>query len=126
MWFGGLAALMRGTRGEPGAEKAKAVARYSTLAGAMLATVGATGILRTVQELSSWHQLAATDYGQAALAKGALIVAIAAFGALNRWRSVPAASTDLRPLRRFAVVELVLMTVALAVAAILATLSPPE
>jgi putative copper export protein len=126
VWFGGLAALLAGTRGQPDAGKTAAVRRYSSLAGVALAIVGATGILRTVQELSSWQQLIATDYGQAALAKGLLLMAIAAFGALNRWRSVPLASTDLRPLRRFAFVELTLMTVALAVAAILATLPPPR
>ena len=126
VWFGGLAALLAGTRGDPDAGKTTAVRRYSSLAGIALATVGVTGILRTVQELSSWHQLASTDYGEAALAKGVLLVAIAAFGALNRWRSVPAAPTDLQPLRRVALIELALMTVALAVAAILATLAPPE
>ena len=126
VWFGGLAALLAGTRGHPDAAKTTAVRRYSSLAGVALATVGVTGVLRTVQELSSWRQLASTDYGEAALAKGVLLVAIAAFGALNRWRSVPAAPTDLRPLRRVALIELGLMTVALAVAAILATLAPPE
>lgn len=125
VWFGGLAALLAGTRGEPDARRTRAVQRYSSLAGAALAIVAATGLLRGAQEVPSWHELAATAYGQAALAKGVLLVAIAAFGALNRWQSVPMASTDLRPFRRFAVVELLLMTTALGVAAILATLAPP-
>ncbi len=125
VWLGGLAALLGGTRGEPDAAKTAAVHRYSTLAGIALATVASTGMLRTAQGLSSWNQLVGTDYGQAALAKGALLLAIAALGALNRWHSVPAASTNLRPLRRFALIELMLMVVVLGVAAILATLSPP-
>ena len=125
VWFGGLASLLAGTRGGPDARKMRAVQRYSSLAGFALAIVAATGILRGLQELSSWHQLAATSYGQAALAKGVLLVAIAGFGALNRWHSVPIAATDLRPLRRFALVELALMAVALGVAAMLATLAPP-
>jgi copper transport protein len=125
VWFGGLAALLAGTRGGPDTRKTAAVRRYSSLAAFALAIVGATGVLRTAQELSSWQQLIGTDYGQAALAKALLLIAIAGFGALNRWRSVPAAATDLWPLRRFALIELVLMTVALGVAAILATLAPP-
>jgi putative copper export protein len=125
VWLGGLAALLGGTRGEPDAAKTAAVHRYSTLAGIALATVASTGMLRTAQGLSSWNQLVGTDYGQAALAKGALLLAIAALGALNRWHSVPAAPTNLRPLRRFALIELMLMVVVLGVAAILATLSPP-
>ena len=125
VWFGGLATLLAGTRGDPDPRKTRAVRRYSSLAGLALAIVAVTGILRAVQELSSWHQLAATPYGQAALAKGVLLVSIAAFGALNRWQSVPVAATGLRPLRRFALIELALMAAALGVAAILATLAPP-
>jgi copper transport protein len=125
VWLGGLAALLAGTRGEPDAAKTTAVHRYSSLAGIAIATVAVTGILRTVQELSSWNQLVSTDYGQAALAKAMLLLAIAALGALNRWHSVPAAATNLHPLRRFAMFELVLMVVVLGVAAILATLPPP-
>jgi copper transport protein len=126
VWLGGLAALLVGVRGEPNAAKTAAVQRYSTLAGLALATVAVTGVLRTVEELSSWNQLVSTDYGEAALAKASILIAIAALGALNRWHSVPAAATDLRPLRRFALLELALMIVVLGVAAILATLSPPE
>ena len=126
VWLGGLAALVSGTRGVPDAAKTAAIRRYSTLAGIALATVAATGILRTAQGLSSWNQLVATDYGKTALAKVALLLAIATLGAVNRWRSVPAASTNLRPLRRFALIELALMTVVLGVAAILATLPPPS
>jgi putative copper export protein len=126
VWVGGLAALVAGTRGEPDVGKMAAVRRYSTLAGIALATVAVTGILRTAQGLSSWNELVATDYGKAALAKASLLVAIATLGAVNRWRNVPAASTDLRPLRQVALVELVLMVAVLGVAAILATLPPPR
>ena len=126
VWLGGLAALLAATRGAPDVEKTAAVQRYSTLAGIAIVVVGITGVLRTAQELASWNQLVSSDYGQAALAKAALLIAIGALGALNRWHSVPAAATSLRPLRRFALIELALMIVVLGVAAILATLSPPE
>ncbi len=126
VWLGGLAALLAATRGAPDVEKTAAVQRYSTLAGVAIVVVGITGVLRTAQELASWNQLVSSDYGQAALAKAALLIAIGALGALNRWHSVPAAATSLRPLRRFALIELALMIVVLGVAAILATLSPPE
>jgi len=126
VWLGGLAALLAATRGAPDVEKTTAVQRFSALAGMAIVVVGVTGVLRTAQQLSSWGQLVSSDYGQAALAKATLLIAIGALGALNRWYSVPAAPTSLRPLRRFALIELALMIVVLGVAAILATLSPPE
>jgi hypothetical protein len=78
-----------------------------------------------VNELSSWGELFSTGYGQAVLAKVALLLAIAAFGALNRFRSVPAAAVTLRPLRRAASGELMLTAGALLAAAMLGSLAPP-
>jgi copper transport protein len=126
VWLGGLAALLAGTRGQPDATKTAAVRGYSKLAGLAIGAVALTGVLRTVQEVPSWSALAATAYGQAALAKAALLVVLAALGAVNRWHSVPEASATLRPLRMFAFLELAVMLVVLGLAAILATLPPPR
>jgi copper transport protein len=125
-WVGGLAALMTGVRGEPGAAKTQAVRRFSAMAGVALVVVAGTGLVRAVQEMSSWAQLASTAYGQAILAKVVLLIAIAGVGAVNRWRSVPAVPRTLHPLRRMAAVELPLMIAVLGVAAVLGALPPPS
>jgi copper transport protein len=125
VWFGGLAALLVGLRGESSAAKAASVRRFSAVALVALLLVLATGIARAVDELSSWGQLLDTGYGRAVLAKLALIGLIALVAARNRRRSVPASETGLGPLRRTSRVELVLAAAALAVAALLGTLAPP-
>jgi copper transport protein len=125
IWLGGLAALLLGVRGVPSAEKAAAVRRFSRIAAAGLLIVVVSGALRTLDELSAWNELLTTGYGRAVLAKIAFGLAIAAFGAFNRWRSVPAAAVNLRPLRRSGTGELALTAGALAAAALLGTLPPP-
>jgi copper transport protein len=124
VWFGGLAALLLGIRGEPSAEKAAAVRRFAAFAAAALVVVLVTGTVRAVDELSSWGELFDTGYGRAVLAKLALIALIAGLAARNQRRSVPAASGDLGPLRRSSRAELALAVTALAVAALLGTLAP--
>jgi len=126
VWLGGLATLLIGTLGDPSPGKAAAVRRFSKIAAAGLVVVAATGVVRSVDELWSWKDLFFDAYGRVVSVKIALTVAIAAFGALNRWRSVPAAETTLRPLRRTGSGELALTLAALAAAAILGTLPPPE
>ncbi|HEU0104875.1 MAG TPA: copper resistance protein CopC, partial [Vicinamibacteria bacterium] len=108
IWIGGLAALLLGIRGDASPEKAAAVRRFSRIAAAALLVVIVTGVWRTIDGLSAWRDLLATGYGRAVAAKIALLVAIAALGALNRWRSVPAAATSLRPLRRIGAAEIAL------------------
>lgn len=125
IWLGGLAALLLGVRGAPSADKAAAVHRFSRIAGAGLLVVAVSGVWRTVGELSSWRELISTGYGRAVAIKIVLIAAIAACGAFNRWRSVPAAGSTLRPLRRIGSGELALAAGALAAAAVLGALPPP-
>jgi copper transport protein len=125
IWLGGLLALLLGVRGAPSSAKAAAVRRFSTIAAFALVVVVLTGVLRSVNELSSWGELFSTGYGRAVLAKVALLLAIAVFGALNRFRSVPAAAANLRPLRQRAGGELGLTAVALLAAAVLGSLAPP-
>ena len=125
MWFGGLTALLIGTRGAPSVVKADAVRRFSLLASIALIAVAVTGIARGAGELTSWGDLTSTGYGQAVLAKVAFTLGIAAFAAMNHWQSVAAAPADLRPLRRAGTVEVVLAGCALAAAAALGSLPPP-
>jgi copper transport protein len=125
IWLGGLAALLLGVRGAPSATKTAAVRRFSNLAAVGLLVVAATGVWRAADALSSWNDLISTGYGRSVSAKIVLLIGIAAFGAANRWRSVPAAATDLSLLRRSGSGELALTVAALAAAAALGTLPPP-
>lgn len=125
VWLGGLAALLLGVRGAPSEAKAAAVKRFSSVAALALALVLASGFVRALGELTVWKDLIVTTYGRALSAKIALLVAIAAFGALNRWRSVRAAHARLGPLRRFGASELALSAAALVATALLTTTAPP-
>lgn len=125
IWIGGLAALLAGLTGAPSAEKAQRVRRFSRIAAAGLLAVALTGAWRTFDGISSWRSLIATGYGRTVMAKAALFAAIAALGALNRWRSVPAAAASLGPLRRAGAGELALAAAALGAAALLGALPPP-
>jgi copper transport protein len=125
VWFGGLAALLLGIRGEPSGAKAAAIRRFGAAALVALVVVLLTGILRTVDVLSSWGELITSGYGRAITAKIVLVALIAALAAVNRWRNVPRATADLSTLRRFGGGELALALVALALAALLGTSAPP-
>src|SRR4029077_13569653 len=125
IWLGGLAALLLGTRGAPSTAKTAAVRRFSAIAAVGLLVVAGTGTLRGVSEFSSLGELTNNGYGRVLIAKFALLVLVAALGALNRWRSVPAVPTSLRRLRWTASGELALACGALAAAAALGTLPPP-
>ena len=125
IWLGGLAALLLGTRGAPSTAKTAAVRRFSAIAAVGLLVVATTGTLRGLTEVSSWGELTNNGYGRVLIAKFALLVLVAALGAMNRWRSVPAVPTSLRRLRWTASGELALACGALAAAAALGTLPPP-
>jgi copper transport protein len=125
IWFGGLAALLLGVRGAPSARKAAAVRRFSAVALVAVVVVAATGILRAIDELSSLGELTSSGYGRAILAKAALLTLIVALARGNRRRSVPAAASDLKPLRRTSRFELGLAVAAIATAALLGSLAPP-
>jgi hypothetical protein len=84
-----------------------------------------TGTVRSIDELSSVGQLFSTGYGRAIVGKVALLALIVGIAARNRRRSVPAAASDLGPLRRTSRIELGLALAALAVAAVLGSLAPP-
>ena len=63
VWIGGLAALLYSVRGAPSPTKTRAVRRFSTVAAGGLVVVGATGLARAVEELSSVRDLVSTGYG---------------------------------------------------------------
>ena len=125
VWIGGLATLLFGIRGTPSEEKAVAIRRFSAAAGIALAAVAITGTVRALAEIGSWNGLFSSTYGGLVIAKVALILGLAALGAVNRYRNVPRTATELSGLRRVSRAELVLAALALAAAAGLAGSSPP-
>jgi len=125
VWTGGLAALLTGLRGTGGAARHASIVRFSRVAAVCLAAVLATGILRSLDEIDDWSELAATAYGRVILVKIALAAIVAALGAVNRWRSVPRARVSADLLSRVGAAELTVAAAALAAAAVLGTLAPP-
>jgi copper transport protein len=125
VWFGGLAALLLGFRGASTAAREKAVRRFATLALAALLIVSLTGVLRSAEELTSWGDLLHTGYGLAVLAKVGLVILIVTIAARNRPRREPLTPGDFDALRRRSKLELAVAVAAVAVAALLGTLSPP-
>ena len=125
LWLGGLAALLAQLRGPTAGAKSALARRFALLAGLGLAMVAVTGILRAVVDVGTFQALLSTDFGRLVLIKIALLVPIAALGALNHFRNVPRADGGLRPLRRAGSTELLLGMVALLVASLLVNIAPP-
>jgi copper transport protein len=125
VWVGGLAALLAGLRGAPDEDKAGAVRRFSTVAAFALAVVAATGVVRAFGQLHRWSDLWSSGYGVVVMVKIGLILVLVTLGAVNRYRNVPRADADLKPLRRVSRVEVVVGAVTLAAASVLASLAPP-
>jgi copper transport protein len=124
-WIGGLAALLIAVGSAPSPAKSAAVRRFSQVAAASLAVVGLTGLLRALDEVAAWGALLATLFGQLVLVKVGLLLALAALGALNRFRSVPVVERSLRGLRRVGRLEIGVAAVTLVASAILTSLVPP-
>jgi copper transport protein len=124
-WIGGLAALLIAVGSQPSPAKAAAVRRFSQVAAVSLAVVGLTGLLRALDEVAAWNALVATLFGQLVVVKVALLLALAALGAWNRFRSVPAVERSLRGLRRVGRLEIGVAAVTLVASAILTSLVPP-
>jgi putative copper export protein len=117
--------------GDRGARRERATAemvhRFSGLALASAALLGATGIVTAWTHLKYVAALWTTPYGYALLAKLAVVAVVVALGAWN-WRRVrPALGSDggARTLRRTAVSELVAAGVVLVLTAVLVSLPSP-
>ncbi|HSO94045.1 MAG TPA: copper resistance protein CopC, partial [Candidatus Dormibacteraeota bacterium] len=88
VWIGGLAAVLVGIRGLPSIEKARAVGRFSVVAGFAFAAIILTGLVRGIDEVGSWSNLFTTAFGWLILAKTALFLTITPLAATNRLRYV--------------------------------------
>ena len=124
-WVGGLAALLVGLPGLAPEGRARAARRFSTAALVAVGAIAGTGVQRAFDEVGSLHRLFHTTFGRWVLLKSVLLLALIALGALNRFRSVPAVSRTLRPLRAVARTELGLVAVVLVATGFLQGLAPP-
>ena len=144
VWLGGLAALLLVL---PGATRSAAtpadrgrlltgpLARFSTLALAMVTLIMATGLIQAYVYVRHLGDLFSTGYGRAVLAKFLLLLTVMAVAAYNRRSSVPRLEASARRgeapgrpgvlLRRALRGEVALLAVVLGVTAALASYAPP-
>jgi copper transport protein len=124
-WIGGLVWLVVGLR--RGVEPER-IRRFSNVAAVGLGVIVLTGFLRASNELGGlgwWLHLFDTDYGTALFAKLAVVAAIVALGAVNRYRNVRRyEELGKRPLVRTVSGELALAAGALAMTGLLTGLPP--
>jgi uncharacterized membrane protein len=125
VWIGGLAALLSALAATPSKERRARVGRFSAVALWTVVVVAITGTLRAIGEIESWDELFSSAYGRVVLVKTGFVLALAALGALNRYRHVPAVARGVTGLRRIARVEVAVAGGALVAAAALATIAPP-
>ena len=119
VWTGGLAALVLTLRRGRSEEVA---ARFSVLAGAAVGVLAASGLVRALFELSAVSQLWSTGYGQALVAKSALLATALGLAVVNRRLLLPRG--DLRGLARNARVELLLLAGVVVAVAVLTDIAP--
>ena len=125
LWLGGLAGLLL-TMGRTADERTAELARrFSRVATVGIGTVAVTGILRAAQELGSIDALLTTDFGRVVTAKTSLFAVLAALGAVNHFRNVPAAGRRLGGLRRVGSAELLIGATVILLSASLVNLVPP-
>jgi putative copper export protein len=125
VWVGGLATMLLATRGSATVAKAEAWKRFSRIAGPSIVVVAGTGVLRSMETIGfSIGALLETSYGRLVLFKSQLLIAIAAFGAHNRYREIPRAHRLLGGLRRFGMAEVGTASAVFVAAAFLAGTEP--
>jgi copper transport protein len=127
VWIGGLAWLLAGLAGGRREGVGRMAARFSLLATVGLAVVALSGLERAAQELGGWRHLLSTAFGRALDVKLGLLAVLLAFGAVNRFRIVPALTAGTgRPswLRRAVRAEVLAAGGVLLAAAVLSELPP--
>jgi copper transport protein len=125
LWMGGLVALLVWSRRTPGPDTARAVRLFSRLASMGIATVAVTGLIRAVAEVGNVEALLSSDFGRVVIAKSAILGGLAALGAVNHFRNVPAAGRALRGLRLVGSTEVLLGATAVLLSGALVNLPPP-
>jgi copper transport protein len=126
LWMGGLFGLLVTLRRHlPDESTARSARRFSWLATVGIAVVVGTGVLRAIGELGTIDALFSSDFGRLLIAKTALLGVLAALGAVNHFRNVPAAGRVLTGLRRVGSVEILVGGTVILLAAALVNVAPP-
>jgi copper transport protein len=122
VWIGGLFALglVVPRSGAPAEVFAAAARRFSRLALASVIVLGATGVGRSLAELSAVSQLSSTGYGRAILVKTGLFAVLLGLGSLSRSR----VRAGVERLRNVVLAELVLVLGVVVAVAVLTSLRP--
>ncbi|HLW47946.1 MAG TPA: copper resistance CopC family protein [bacterium] len=123
-WLGGLAALLVLGARLASDQAVAAARRFSTGAGIAIVAVAATGVLRAVDNVGSWDALLSTDYGRLVMIKAALLLVLAALGAVNRYRVIPRLPARAGTLRRVGGAELAAAAIVLLLTGVLTGLAP--
>ena len=130
-WFGGivlLALVLRTRRSGPAVNAAHVVVRFSRLATVAVIVVGVAGSVLAWTEVRAVKALTSTTYGWLVIAKVAAVGVVAALGAYNHYRLVPALEAAPRKaaalLRRTVSVEAVVLVGVIALAAVLVNVTP--
>ncbi|WP_370543942.1 cytochrome c oxidase assembly protein [Frigoribacterium sp. VKM Ac-1396] len=127
VWVGGLAALvLLRTRIRGGLPVV--AARYSALAGWSFVAVALSGVVNVSLRFTGVGDLVTTEYGLLVSAKILVLVLLGVAGALHRRRVIPGLvrePTRRRAFVRLAVVEVVLMAVAMGLSVALSRSAPP-
>jgi copper transport protein len=136
VWGGGLVALLwtvvaRHRRDAEPAETATIVLRFADLATIAIVVVGLAGLALGWSEVRALRALTDTSYGLLLLAKLSVVAGLAALGAYNHFRLVPALRAGktraaLGQLRRTLKLEAAGMVVVLAFTAVLVVLTPAK
>jgi copper transport protein len=133
VWGGGLVLLvvcLRARRGtDDQSETIALVARFSTLATAAVVLIGLTGAALGWREVGSLDALTGTGYGRLLLVKVSVVAVIAALGAYNHVRLVPAitggkARAGVARLRATLRVEVAALAVVIALTSVLVVVTP--
>jgi copper transport protein len=135
LWVGGLVALaLLAAAARPLSRSAREAMVRSTLlnvsrfAVPFVALVGLAGIYLALRELPAPSALLTSNYGITLIVKSAAVVAAVALGGYHRWFVVPriAAGAPVASIRRTLALEVGLLVVALALAAVLSQTAPPR
>ena len=124
-WMGGLAALLLTLRTTPAEDRLVTARRFSFWAGIGLVVVIVTGALRALVEVGTLEALVGTTFGVVVLLKGAVLLALAALGAFNRFVTLRNAANLVGRLRRVGGAEITLAVVVLGLSALLVNQTPP-
>lgn len=102
VWLGGLVGLVVVLPSLAGRERdgALLLARFSTVAAALLAVLAGAGALLGWRILGSWSGLVDTTYGRLLLVKVGIALVVAAVAAWNRFRLLPRVTAGAHEARR--------------------------